>query len=194
MEKGDLSLAGWGRGPTARKLAVTAARPQESPPSSRTKVSATHRPANTTDLTISGKAAQFGRGVSADVSDDLIGQFAKSLEASVLGDPRRRLRELSAETSSAAAAQADAVVNRSNLLSLVAVPLAKRHIPPVAAGMVVGLAIGFLPGRRNRKSPAAAVADELLHGRPVATAVMKAAYSPITGPTPSRRRPICSTS
>ena len=30
----------------------------------------------TTDLTISGKAAQFGRGVLADVSGKLIGQFA----------------------------------------------------------------------------------------------------------------------
>ncbi len=39
----------------------------------------------TTDLTISGKAAQFGRGVLADVSTNLIGQFAKNLEADLLG-------------------------------------------------------------------------------------------------------------
>ena len=39
----------------------------------------------TTDLTISGKAAQFGRGVLADVSSNLIGQFAKNLEADLLG-------------------------------------------------------------------------------------------------------------
>ena len=39
----------------------------------------------TTDLTISGKAAQFGRGVLADVSTSLIGQFAKNLEADLLG-------------------------------------------------------------------------------------------------------------
>ncbi len=39
----------------------------------------------TTDLTISGKAAQFGRGVLADVSTNLIGQFARNLEAELLG-------------------------------------------------------------------------------------------------------------
>ena len=39
----------------------------------------------TTDLTISGKAAQFGRGVLADVAGNLIAQFAKSLEADMLG-------------------------------------------------------------------------------------------------------------
>ena len=34
-----------------------------------------------TDLTISGKVAQFGRGVLADVSSKLIGQFVDNLEA-----------------------------------------------------------------------------------------------------------------
>jgi carbon monoxide dehydrogenase subunit G len=34
-----------------------------------------------TDLTITGKVAQFGRGVLADVSSKLIGQFVDSLEA-----------------------------------------------------------------------------------------------------------------
>ena len=56
----------------------------------------------TTDLTISGKAAQFGRGVLADVATNLIGQFAKSLEASVLGDTA----PIAATTSSATAAAA----------------------------------------------------------------------------------------
>jgi uncharacterized protein len=35
----------------------------------------------TTDLTVSGKVAQFGRGVLADVSSKLIGQFVDALEA-----------------------------------------------------------------------------------------------------------------
>jgi hypothetical protein len=34
-----------------------------------------------TDLTITGKVAQFGRGVLADVSSKLIGQFVDALEA-----------------------------------------------------------------------------------------------------------------
>lgn len=37
-----------------------------------------------TDLTITGKVAQMGRGVLADVSAKLMGQFAEALEADVL--------------------------------------------------------------------------------------------------------------
>jgi len=38
----------------------------------------------TTDLQITGKVAQFGRGVLADVSNKLLGQFVENLEAKVL--------------------------------------------------------------------------------------------------------------
>jgi carbon monoxide dehydrogenase subunit G len=89
----------------------------------------------TTDLTISGKAAQFGRGVLADVAGNLIGQFAKSLEASVVGEV-------------AVAAPAVEAGDSVNLLKVVAVPLAKR-IAPVIAGVAAGVAIGFLFGRRT---------------------------------------------
>jgi hypothetical protein len=55
-------------------------------------VTATLRPAGEgrtevaieTDLTISGKIAQFGRGVMADVSSKLLGEFARCLEADLL--------------------------------------------------------------------------------------------------------------
>src|SRR5256714_7919732 len=39
----------------------------------------------TTDLTVTGKVAQFGRGVLADVSGKLLGQFVSCLESDVLG-------------------------------------------------------------------------------------------------------------
>src|SRR5438094_705309 len=38
-----------------------------------------------TDLSITGRAAQFGRGVMADVSAKLLGQFVSCLETNVLG-------------------------------------------------------------------------------------------------------------
>lgn len=41
-----------------------------------------------TDLTITGKVAQFGRGVLADVSGKLIGQFVDTLEADLKGERR----------------------------------------------------------------------------------------------------------
>jgi carbon monoxide dehydrogenase subunit G len=39
-----------------------------------------------TDLTVTGKVAQFGRGVMADVSERLLGQFVSNLETKVLGN------------------------------------------------------------------------------------------------------------
>ncbi len=38
-----------------------------------------------TDLNVTGKVAQFGRGVMADVSSKLLGQFVQNLERDVLG-------------------------------------------------------------------------------------------------------------
>ena len=110
----------------------------------------------TTDLAISGKAAQFGRGVLADVSGNLIAQFAKSLEAELLGG--------AAAPASAAAAtvtpgdSGDSV----DLLKVVAMPVAKRFGPLLAAAAAAGV-VGFLVGRRKRKPPPAAATDEVLH-------------------------------
>jgi carbon monoxide dehydrogenase subunit G len=39
-----------------------------------------------TDLTITGKVAQFGRGALAEVSEKLLAQFVENLETTVLGD------------------------------------------------------------------------------------------------------------
>jgi carbon monoxide dehydrogenase subunit G len=109
----------------------------------------------TTDLTISGKAAQFGRGVLADVSTNLIGQFARNLEADLLGGSAP-----SPATSSAATPAASEAVDSVDLLKVVAVPMAKRYAPAIAA-VAAGLTVGFLLGRRKRAHPAADLADDL---------------------------------
>ncbi len=117
----------------------------------------------TTDLTISGKAAQFGRGVLADVAGNLIAQFAKALEADMLGGAPAATQSASAATQPTAAAAADAG-DSVDLLKVVAVPMAKRAAPALAA-LAAGAAIGFLLGRRNRKAqihPATLKADDLL--------------------------------
>ena len=112
----------------------------------------------TTDLTISGKAAQFGRGVLADVSTNLIGQFAKNLEADLLG----AAAPSAAPTTGAAtpAAAATDAGDSLDLLKVVAVPMAKRYAPALAA-VATGIAVGFLLGRRKRAHPAADLADDL---------------------------------
>ena len=52
-----------------------------------------------TDLTITGKLAQFGRGVLADVSGKLIDQFVQSLERDVLSGSAAPAPAVSAEPS-----------------------------------------------------------------------------------------------
>ena len=102
----------------------------------------------TTDLTISGKAAQFGRGVLADVATKLIGQFAERLEADVLTGPTAAAANTETSPAPTVSAVKPDDAASVDLLSVVAAPIAKR-VAPVAAGLAVGVAIGFLLGRRR---------------------------------------------
>jgi len=65
-----------------------------------------------TDLTITGKVAQFGRGAMADVSNKLLGQFVENLETTVLTQPAPAAAEApaaaAAPTPAAPAAEAPA--------------------------------------------------------------------------------------
>ena len=54
-----------------------------------------------TDLNVTGKVAQFGRGVMADVSSKLLAQFVKSLEADVLSGTSAPAADAATETTSA---------------------------------------------------------------------------------------------
>jgi len=67
-----------------------------------------------TDLTITGKVAQFGRGALADVSEKLLKQFVTNLESTVLRngapEPAPETAEPTAVAAEPAAASGDAVV------------------------------------------------------------------------------------
>jgi carbon monoxide dehydrogenase subunit G len=94
-----------------------------------------------TDLTVTGKVAQFGRGVMADVSEKLLGQFVTNLEAKVLSQPSPEpAAEPAAAEAAAEAAPATGPrkieqtepVEAVNLLSATGTPVLKR-LAPVAA-------------------------------------------------------------
>ena len=117
----------------------------------------------TTDLAISGKAAQFGRGVLADVAGSLIDQFARSLESELLGGATTAAETGSAAAAPEQAAQEAAPINALALAKVMAVPMAKRFAPAIGAAAAAGV-LGFLVGRAGRsKNKNTGLSTEDLH-------------------------------
>jgi carbon monoxide dehydrogenase subunit G len=109
-----------------------------------------------TDLTITGKVAQFGRGVMADVSSKLMGQFVEALEADVLsGSTPEEAAPPSAAAAPAAPAAEDSGPRKIDskpaapvdLLGTAGSPVVKR-VGPVVGVLVVVL---WLLRRRKKK-------------------------------------------
>lgn len=109
-----------------------------------------------TDLTITGKVAQFGRGVLADVSRKLMGQFADNLAAliaadvdssgaadaedpsgsdSAAGAPAAATDSQAPPTATPAAADAD--VEAVDLLEVAGASVLKRLVPVIVAVAVI---------------------------------------------------------
>jgi uncharacterized protein len=88
-----------------------------------------------TDMKISGKLAQFGSGMIAEVSSKLLGQFAESLEQMLTTAPEGASEIASiAEGPSAAAQPVD-------LTQLAGGAVAKRVLPVLAGLVVIGVII-----------------------------------------------------
>ena len=121
-----------------------------------------------TDLTIAGRVAQFGRGILADVSTKLLGQFASCLETKLGGDAGG-----SEETSTDAGGNASSSTGRAStskaapassegtapvdLLEAAGAPVAKRVVTVgVAFTTFLWLARLFLRRRRSRRGRRAA--------------------------------------
>ena len=96
-----------------------------------------------TDLTVTGKVAQFARGTLAEVSTKLLGQFVENLERDVLGAPGSTGDAPGEPAASAAPAAARRVESPDaepvDLLGVAGAPLAKRLAPLVA--VVVALLV-----------------------------------------------------
>lgn len=110
-----------------------------------------------TDLDVTGRPAQFGRGVMNDVAERLAGQFASCLaelvHPSTAAEPSARGPEKAGAVSSDVAAglvrPATAPQAAIDLVGALGWPVAKR-VAPAVAGLVLGLLLGSLAGRRGR--------------------------------------------
>lgn len=111
-----------------------------------------------TELDISGRMAQFGRGAIADVSNRLLGQFATNISAAI-GHPAPAASTSSPSSPGSAAPTPPAAVPSSpapdseasmDMLSLV-VPMIKERYGQAIIGGLLGFALSWLVfGRRSR--------------------------------------------
>ena len=109
----------------------------------------------TSDLSITGKPAQFGRGVMQDVSDKLLGQFVDCI-AGQLGEQPSEQPSLPSATESfptdetghappsAPASPPQAASAELNLMSTVLPVMLRRYGPPVAGVIVLAVIIWFV--------------------------------------------------
>jgi hypothetical protein len=141
------SLKGEGRDTTGKGNAsaiITAQLTSVTPTSTKCTV--------VTNLTISGKVAQFGRGALADVSDKLLAQFSENLNQLINSSPTPAITTATATTpvtSDSASPEIrkieSAEVAPLDLLGTAGAPILKRAIPVVVALVAVVIAaIKFL--------------------------------------------------
>lgn len=102
----------------------------------------------TTDLTVTGKPAQFGRGVMQDVAGRIIDQFAANLEAVIAGGSAAAA---AAETGAPAPTPAPLpqAADSIDLLGTAGAPVLKRAIPAIL-GILFIVGIIWLIARRKK--------------------------------------------
>ena len=138
------SLKGEGRDTTGKGTAsaiITAQLTSVTPTSTKCTV--------VTNLTISGKVAQFGRGALADVSDKLLAQFSENLNQLINSSPAPAITTAVAEVAAAVTPEIrkieSAEVAPLDLLGTAGAPILKRAIPAVVVLIAVVIAaIKFL--------------------------------------------------
>jgi carbon monoxide dehydrogenase subunit G len=129
------------RGSGTAKATVTTVLTEETPTSTRVVVD--------TDLNITGKPAQFGRGVMVDVGNKLIGQFADCLEAKIAAG------ELQVSTVDGAATDEAPAVAGPAVVSGVAAAVGAAAAGP-AAGVPAAQPVS-VPGAAERPRPASQI-------------------------------------
>jgi hypothetical protein len=98
-----------------------------------------------TDLKLTGKPAQFGRGVLADVGDRLIGQFADALAQQLAAD---RLKTANGTEAAFENAESDYAPAEALDLLAAARPAIARRSALVAIPLAVGLLLLVAASRR----------------------------------------------
>ena len=132
-----------------------------------------------TDMKLTGKAAQFGRGIAQDVATKMLGQFADCLERELIGDSE-------APAASAATTNGGAAPSPSTTA-----PAA----PPVGGGVVGGGSLGNVVSGSPGAMAGGGVAGGVVSGAGAQTPPSAPADAPTSGasqpsaPPPPSREP-----
>lgn len=112
-----------------------------------------------TELTISGRAAQFGRSLLTEVSNSMLDQFVRRLQSMIAQpgsgeEPAGSASAATAMNESAGAvggtAQTDELDQSLDVVRTVAMPMLRRAAVPITTAVLGGL-VGVLIGRRGRR-------------------------------------------
>ncbi|MFE2429234.1 SRPBCC family protein [Streptomyces sp. NPDC059373] len=106
-----------------------------------------------TELTVTGRPAQFGRGVMADVGDKIIGQFADCLSGRLTEkpqEPQQHPQQPGQPQESLTGGTAPYPTEPIDLLRTAGIPVAKRAAAGAAVLAVLGALVAAL--RRFKKS------------------------------------------
>lgn len=103
-----------------------------------------------TELAISGKAAQFGRSLLAEVSSTMVGEFVRRLESMIESGETAGVGE-SADVSDEQPAPAFDDAEQLDVVRTIILPMLRKAAVPAAAAVVSGV-VGVLIGRRGRST------------------------------------------
>ncbi len=110
-----------------------------------------------TELNVSGRAAQFGRSLLAEVSNTMVDEFVRRLEAMIRGadgDPgsapaAEGTATGSSERTGAGASASELPGGDLDVVRTIILPMLRKGLPTIAAAAIAGL-IGMALGRRQR--------------------------------------------
>ena len=103
----------------------------------------------TTDLTVTGKPAQFGRGVMQDVAGRIIDQFSANLEAVIAGTNAAETAAANGEAAPVAPRPLPQAADSIDLLGTAGAPVLKRALPAII-GIIAIVGIIWLIARRKK--------------------------------------------
>lgn len=107
----------------------------------------------TSELALTGKPAQFGRGILDDIADKIIGQFAKNLAADIEASQKPAPVAISADSNTVGDSATSAVppVRENEALDLLEVAGLKAFLPKIVGGVGALLATLFVVHRVLRR-------------------------------------------